>query len=413
MGVAASNEGSSGPDVSSGYMVVDHVKHMDHVSPSSSTSTTMKKSQSKSLHWQTCTHIPPEFQDVFTPALLALTTCPEIVIAGGAVQALATALIRDEAACVPLACTVRDVDIFVLGRAGVNMLRDVLFHSPHSGHTRVMPGLGTTKHCTLCVVRNDTLSSAPLQIIFGSLGDALDADDLVLGFDMDCSSVAIRQRADSSILELGTGPGTIESWQTGRATVTDTKILSRDRILNMRGKGFQIGFRTPEQEVEAAMRIYGKTSKAREAASVLMPVVEIRSARNADEAAGFARDWWIAKKTAVESVCLQALAADCTGKTPAAHVPTLFTKSMLDPKTFVAVDKETGVNIYNAAVRAGLILGADRKLHPVSGDTGVEYYGGGRSGCLSSAEAIRFLQRAHGSADSPFVQLYMELSNAE
>lgn len=194
--------------------------------------------------------LPEEFQGVFTPALLELSRCSQVVIAGGAVMAAGRfAASRDPA----LLTQVADIDIFITGSQGIAAVESAVFADADTQAIMNAPW-GTF------MVNNPRYSTAPLQFVFSSLGAT--AAEVLGTFDMDCVAACLRlgtKTTDSGAmvptLQLGTLTGTREAWAHNVATVVNALTLSERRILGTREKGFTVAFASPEvrTQVQASL----------------------------------------------------------------------------------------------------------------------------------------------------------------
>lgn len=172
--------------------------------------------------------IPAKYKTVFQDALLRLTLCHDIVIAGGSVMALANPRISADLG-------IHDVDIFVLGARGVEVIWRELLSQPDTKFCTIDP-----RSSGLLVVVNPRFSSAPMQIMFGMMGCTLQT--LLQDFDFDVVAASVRLSRVGSPPMLVTLEGTDAAWAHQVATIQNPAKCNARRVLNTRKKGFTVQF---------------------------------------------------------------------------------------------------------------------------------------------------------------------------
>jgi hypothetical protein len=172
--------------------------------------------------------IPAKYKTVFQDALLHMTLCHDIVIAGGSVMALANPRISADLG-------IHDVDIFVLGARGVEVIWRELLSQPDTKFCTIDP-----RSSGLLVVMNPRFSCAPIQIMFGMMGCTLQT--LLQDFDFDVVAASVRLSRVGSPPMLVTLEGTDAAWAHQVATIQNPGKCNARRVLNIRKKGFTMQF---------------------------------------------------------------------------------------------------------------------------------------------------------------------------
>jgi hypothetical protein len=183
------------------------------------------------LVW-TSIHLPACFSGEFLSPLLALAQCPDIVLAGGSVMALGRAALGLSVDKHPI----RDIDVFVLGSTGLQMVLERLIQHPES----LLLRQDLSEGFPLVVVRNPLFSSNPIQVLFGSLGHTMQS--LLYCFDFDCVGAALVAPAggEDPLLHMWTLPSTIGSWHSMVAQVVNASAVRERHATNIVAKGYTL-----------------------------------------------------------------------------------------------------------------------------------------------------------------------------